>query len=96
MGKFNSGGKHSFLRHADSDGHKRVSDGRKGQIPGQRALGATVREDGEDDNGNIQSRRVVGEGEGEATPVPNNNPVVLRRSTMGFNDQVFAPSVRIC
>ena len=94
MGKFNSGGKHSFLRHADSDGHKRVSDGRKGQIPGQRALVVTVREDGEDDNRNIQSRRGVGGGEGG--PVPINNPVVLRRSTMGFNDQVFAPSVRIC
>ena len=93
MGKFNSGGKHSFLRHADSDGHKRVSDGRKGRIPGQRALVVTVREDGEDDNRNIQSRRGVGGGEGG--PVPINNPVVLHRSTMGFNDQVFAPSVRI-
>ena len=64
MGKFNSGGKHSFLRHADSDGHKRVSDGRKGQIPGQRALVVNVREDGEDNNRNIQGRREVGEGEG--------------------------------
>ena len=61
MGKFNSGGKHTFLRHADSDGHKRVSDGRKGQIPGQRALVVNVRENREDNNRNIQSRRGVGE-----------------------------------
>ena len=37
-----------------------MSDGRKGQIPGQRALVVTVREDGEEDNRNIQSRRGVG------------------------------------
>ena len=80
MGKFNLGGKHSFLRHADSDGHKRVSDGRKGQIPGQRALVVTVREDGEDDNRNIQSRRGVGGGEGG--PVPINNPVVSEISDL--------------
>ena len=39
-GKFNSGGKHSLLKHAKSLEHKRIVDGQKDRLPGQRSLAA--------------------------------------------------------
>ena len=65
--KFNSGGKHALLRHANTLVHKRIADGRKNRLDRQRPLAArSVAVDVNDNTGGEEGgRRKEGEVEGD-------------------------------
>jgi hypothetical protein len=74
------------LRHATSDGHRRIAAGRKGRLSGQPVLNATSVAD--DPNSNMvdkqqQDREVV-----VVVDRQLNAPAALQRSIMTFSDQV--------
>ena len=66
--KFNSGGKHALLRHANTLVHKRIADGRKNRLDRQRPLAArSVAVDVNDNTGGEEGgRRKEGEVEGDS------------------------------
>jgi hypothetical protein len=100
VGTFNSRGKHALLKHADTQGHKAIADGRQGRLRGQRNM--VVEGAGEMEDGDV-NMNAAGEGEGElegggggqpGAPVVVSALASLQRSPFTFNDQCNKAEIR--
>jgi hypothetical protein len=96
VAKFNSGGKHALLSHAEGDAHKANADGVKSRLRGQRMM--VVTRVGDDENNGLEGG-MEGPGETGAAVGPVqlqalDAPATLQRNPFNFNDQVNKAEIR--